>query len=117
VLSGEALLPSQCSSIFCSPRGPKEISKRRALDWGVRRQREFIEFLYACLQAPAHGLVEKSRDMGATWLACAFSIWLWLFWKGAAIGWGSRKQPLVDQLGDPDSIFEKMQMLIRNPRR
>jgi phage terminase large subunit len=78
------------------------------------KQREFIEFLYACLQAPAHGLVEKSRDMGATWLACAFSVWLWLFWKGAAIGWGSRKQPLADKLGDPDSIFEKMRILIRN---
>jgi hypothetical protein len=38
------------------------------------RQREFIQFLYACLRAPAHGLIEKSRDMGATWLACAFSV-------------------------------------------
>src|ERR1700757_4319792 len=72
------------------------------------RQRELIDFFYACLKAPANGLVEKSRDMGATWLACAFSVWLWLYWPGAAIGWGSRKQPLVDHLGDSDSIFEKM---------
>jgi phage terminase large subunit len=51
------------------------------------KQREMVEFIYACLQAPAHGLIEKSRDMGATWLACAFSVWLWIFWPGAAIGW------------------------------
>jgi phage terminase large subunit len=52
------------------------------------KQREMVDFIFACLQAPAHGLIEKSRDMGATWLACAFSVWLWLFWPGAAIGWG-----------------------------
>jgi phage terminase large subunit len=78
------------------------------------RQLEFIEFLHACLLEPANGLIEKSRDMGATWLACAFSVWLWIFWNGAAVGWGSRKADLVDKLGDPDSIFEKMRILIRN---
>lgn len=55
------------------------------------RQREFINFLHACLRAEAHGLVEKSRDMGATWLCVAFSVWLFLFEKDATIGWGSRK--------------------------
>ena len=43
------------------------------------RQREFIEFLVACSRAPASGLIEKSRDMGATWLCVAFSVWLFLF--------------------------------------
>ena len=66
------------------------------------------------LEHQTTGLVEKSRDMGATWLACAFSIWLWIFYPGASIGWGSRKEQLVDNIGDPDSIFEKMRMLIRN---
>ena len=51
--------------------------------------------------------------MGATWLCCALSVALWLFWPGAAIGWGSRKEALVDKLGDPDSIFEKMRMIVR----
>src|SRR4051812_34784652 len=32
------------------------------------RQREFIDFLYACSRSETHGLIEKSRDMGATWL-------------------------------------------------
>jgi hypothetical protein len=27
----------------------------------------------------ADGLIEKSRDMGATWVCCAFSVWMWLF--------------------------------------
>lgn len=77
-----------------------------------KRQREFVEFLLACLMGDASGLVEKCRDMGATWVCCAFSVWLWLFWPGVAIGWGSRKEILVDKLGDPDSIFQKMRMII-----
>lgn len=79
-----------------------------------RRQVEFAEFLLACVKAQADGLTEKARDMGATWLCCAFSVWLWLFWPGAAVGWGSRKEALVDKIGDPDSIFEKMRIIIRH---
>lgn len=76
------------------------------------RQRDMVDFLLDCLNGDASGLIEKARDMGATWVCCAFSVWLWLFWPGVAVGWGSRKEQLVDKLGDPDSIFEKMRMLI-----
>jgi len=78
------------------------------------RQNEMVEFLHDVLRAETGGLIEKCRDMGATWLCCAFSVWLLLFRPGASVGWGSRKADLVDTLGDPDSIFEKMRMLIRN---
>jgi hypothetical protein len=78
------------------------------------RQREMIRFLLAVLRAGEPGLIEKARDMGATWLSCAFSVWLWLYWDGASIGWGSRKEQLLDQSGDPDSLFEKMRLLIRD---
>jgi phage terminase large subunit len=36
------------------------------------------------------------------------------FWPGAAVGWGSRKEQLVDKIGDPDSIFEKMRIIVRH---
>lgn len=77
------------------------------------KQEEMIRFLQACLSDESSGLVEKCRDMGATWLCGGFSVWLWLFWRGASVGWGSRKEQLVDKLGDPDSIFEKMRMILR----
>jgi hypothetical protein len=77
------------------------------------RQREFIEFLHACYTAEADGLVEKSRDMGATWLCCAFSVWCFLFVPGSDIGWGSRKALSVDQIGNMNSIFEKMRFTLR----
>lgn len=78
------------------------------------KQRELCLFILACLQNENSGLVEKCRDMGATWLCAALSVWLWLFVPGMSIGWGSRKEDLVDELGVADSIFEKMRILIRN---
>lgn len=78
-----------------------------------QRQAELVEFLFDCLSDQENGLIDKSRDMGATWVCAAFSVWLWLFREGSSVGWGSRKEQLVDKLGDPDSIFEKMRMIIR----
>lgn len=78
-----------------------------------KRQREFADFIMDCLFDQQSGLVEKTRDVGATWLCCCLSVWLWLFLQGSAVGWGSRKEALVDKLGDPDSIFEKIRMVIR----
>lgn len=78
------------------------------------RQHELVTFLLSCVKDEESGLIEKCRDMGATWVCCAFSVWLWLFWDGASIGWGSRKEQLVDRLGDADSIFEKIRMIVRS---
>lgn len=78
-----------------------------------QRQRELIWFIQQLLAVEANGLIEKCRDMGATWDCAAFSVWAWLFVDGISIGWGSREQDLVDKLGDADSIFEKMRIIIR----
>ncbi|QIG96586.1 hypothetical protein [Bradyrhizobium sp. 6(2017)] len=81
-------------------------------------QRDFIEFLHECMKGETGGLVEKSRDMGATWLAVSFSVWLFLFVPGATVGWGSRKEALVDRIGDMSSIFEKIRFQLRSiPRQ
>lgn len=77
------------------------------------RQGEFVDFIYQMIRSEESGLIEKARDMGATWLCVAISVHLWLFYPGVAIGWGSRKEMLVDRIGDPSSIFEKIRMVIR----
>ena len=82
-----------------------------------QRQAELVDFTLALIAGEENGLMEKARDMGATWVCSAISVWLWRFYPGAAIGWGSRKEQLVDRIGDPDSIFEKMRMLIRSMPR
>src|SRR3982750_1126185 len=64
------------------------------------RQVDLVNFLTWCLKRQSSGLIEKSRDMGATWVCSAYSVWLWLFVHGASVGWGSRKGVLGDRLGD-----------------
>lgn len=78
------------------------------------RQREYIEWLYNRWKGKEDGLVEKSRDTGLTWLCCAFAVCVWLFEGGQTISFGSRKEDLVDKIGDPDCIFEKMRIILRN---
>lgn len=91
--------------------------RKRTLKWMpfifFLKQDEFIQFLHALRSEEQCGLVEKSRDMGATWGACGYSVWSWRFIPNDSIGWGSRKQELVDTLGNADSIFEKMRLIIR----
>lgn len=125
-------------SLRANPKGAKEYYRTRPAEfiehWGMtydprnakdpdkisnmpfvpfERQREFIQFLIGCLDEEADGLVEKCRDMGATWICVALSVWLLLFVDGSAVGWGSRKKELVDRLGDASSIFEKIRIFIR----
>lgn len=77
------------------------------------KQREFIGWLQEKIQKQEDGLVEKTRDSGFTYMCGAFSICEWLFSAGSKVGFGSRKQDLVDRSGDPDSIFEKIRFMIK----
>jgi hypothetical protein len=78
-----------------------------------QRQEEMVLFFQQLIEEQCSGLIEKCRDMGATWTAAAFAVWLWRFRAGASIGFGSRKEMLVDRLGDMDSIFEKIRFIIK----
>lgn len=77
------------------------------------RQRELIEWIRERDLNREDGIIEKSRDMGVTWLAVWYATWKWLFEDGTKVAFGSRKEMLVDKPGDPDSIIEKARMGIR----
>lgn len=79
-----------------------------------QRQAEMLEFLLRLKKAQTDGLFEKARDYGATWVGVCYSVCEWLFEPGASVGWGSRKESLVDKVGDLDSIFEKVRFVLRN---
>lgn len=102
---------------WCITFDPRKIAQRMNPKMPFilfQRQDELVDFIWACIQHEADGLIEKCRDAGATWVGCGISVALWLFHEGSSIGWGSRKQDLVDRLGDPSSIFEKMRILINS---
>lgn len=76
------------------------------------KQVEFIEWVYSRWKNREDGLVEKSRDMGASWLCVSFAVWMFLFHPGTVVGFGSRKEEYVDKLGDPKSLFWKVRKFI-----
>jgi hypothetical protein len=78
------------------------------------RQIEFLRWLQEREALAEDGLVEKSRDMGVTWLCCLHALHGWLFREGYKCAFGSRKLDLVDKIGDPDCIFEKLRFALNN---
>ena len=77
------------------------------------RQIELWHWMDRMLVLRQDGCIKKSRGIGFTWEAGAFAIHKWLFRPGFKTTFGSRKSTEVDQIGNPDSIFEKMRMLYR----
>ena len=57
--------------------------------------------------------IEKSRDMGATWMVLFYFDWEFLFHREMNLGVASRKEDLVDASGDMDSLFEKLRYMHR----
>ena len=53
-------------------------------------------------------LIEKSRDLGATWLTTTAILWRWLFKPSQSFLIASRKQEFVDKSGDPKTLFWKL---------
>lgn len=80
------------------------------------KQRELVRFIYGKVIAQEEGLVEKSRDVGATFVFAGFAMWAWRFIPGFKTTFGSRITDYVDKKDNPDSIFTKIRtMLYRLP--
>lgn len=58
-------------------------------------------------------LVEKTRDAGASYCAVSLACAVCLFYPGAVIGFGSRKEEYVDKLNAPKSLFYKARMFMQ----
>lgn len=78
------------------------------------KQVQFIHWVLDRWKAGEPGIFEKSRDVGASWLAMALSCTLCLFHEGLTIGIGSRKEDLLDKSGDPSALFYKARSFLLN---
>jgi phage terminase large subunit len=76
------------------------------------KQEELSGWLLERWRKGEPGLIEKSRDMGVSWLVMSLACSLCLFNKQFSIGCGSRKEEYVDVLGDPDSLIEKARLFL-----
>lgn len=124
--------------------GPEEIADLKAAyreapaqfidDWGVTfdprlvevglpgivpmvlfdRQFEMVEWIMAKWKARTPGLLEKSRDCGASYVAMEVGCTLCVLYDGVQIGVGSRKSEYVDKIEEPKSLFWKARLFMRN---
>lgn len=107
--------PVQWINDFCITFDPRVEDGTKIMPFVLfPRQVEFIEFLWGCYRDKQNGLVEKCRDVGLSWLCCAFSDWLWIFHEGPAVGFGSRIAEDVDRPGDPKALFTKLRQILKN---
>lgn len=94
------------------PRAQREETDERPfLPYGF--QIDTLNFFLKTLDergAAADGIISKSRDMGASWLMCAFALWGWIFKKPWQVRLISRNQDLVDNKSS-DSLFWKLDFL------
>lgn len=76
-----------------------------------QRQVEMWKWFDYILNKRQDGAVKKSRGIGFTWEAGAYAWHKWRFAPGFKTNFGSRTATEVDQLGNPDTIFEKIRLL------
>src|SRR3977135_1555923 len=76
-------------------------------------QKDYVNGLIKAIREGYDVFDEKSRDMGASWLALAVRLWMWLFEDGYQSLLGSRKEEYVDS-GTYKSLFGKLEYFIRN---
>jgi hypothetical protein len=78
-------------------------------------QDSFVRKVIECIEEGKDLHVDKSRDMGVTWLILAVFLWGWLF-HGWDLRVGSRTRDYVDKGGDMNSLMEKLRyILLRLP--
>lgn len=76
------------------------------------KQIELIQWIEDRYQNEEAGVVVKSRDVGASWVAMAWAVSKCLFNKDFMVGIGSAKEDKVDRSGDPDTLFYKARMFL-----
>jgi phage terminase large subunit len=93
---------------------PRRKQNKKVPFFLYEKQEEFIKWLWARYRAKENGIVDKCRDVGASWCFMAFCVWMILFQKGSAMGVYSYKADAVDKKGEMDSLLEKARFMIDN---
>ncbi len=73
------------------------------------QDRGFLDVL-DCIDTGRDLVIEKSRDMGASWISLLCMEWMWHFQPGKSFLMISRKLDLVDKPGDPRALFWKIDL-------
>lgn len=78
------------------------------------KQEEYVQWFVERWKNKEAGIVEKSREMGMSWLSVGLAATMCLFYDGLVAGFGSRKEEYVDKKGDPKSLLYKAREFVAN---
>lgn len=70
-------------------------------------QKKAILLMCECIEKGEPLIIEKSRDLGLSWLVMMVFQWYWLFNDGMDFLVGSKKEDDVDKRGDRSTLFQK----------
>ncbi len=59
-------------------------------------------------------VIQKSRDMGATWLSLLVFFWRWLFKRNQNFLLASRNESYVDQTNNEKGLFQKLDFILEH---
>ncbi len=107
-------------SLFCKTFDPRPDVIPHDIDFDLYDYEEgYVDDLVSGIVNGGDLFVEKSRDMGVSWVTLAVLLWAWVNLDGFQALAGSRKEEYVDKTGDVSSLFGKLDYLIRtikNPK-
>lgn len=86
----------------------------RAFIGGEDQYGREVSGILPCIEEGRDLVIEKSRDMGASWKSLTAMSWLFSYQRGTSFLMVSRKEDLVDAPGDPDSLFWKVDFLFKH---
>lgn len=76
-------------------------------------QSSALQQILTAVETPEDLLIEKSREMGASWLCLIAFLWRWRFRPMQKFLVISRSEDAVDKPDDPDSLFWKLDFMIQ----
>lgn len=76
------------------------------------RQRELITWMLERYERAEPGVVVKSRDVGASWIAMALSATMCIFHENFSAGVASATEIKLDRSGDDATLFYKLKMFL-----
>lgn len=77
-------------------------------------QETAVRTILKCIEERSDCILEKSRDMGASWLCLIVMLWFWLFHPMSKFLCVSRNADAVDDREDSDSLFWKLDYIIEH---
>ena len=81
--------------------------------WPFRFQIDAILWIESLMRRQIDGVMDKSREQGASWLITQFCKHQWRYSPFFQALFGSKKENAVDSISEPDTLLEKVRFQLR----